>query len=452
MKLSQVAKAVNSDFNGRDEEFESVGTDTRTLQPGTFFIALQGPKFDGNNFVKEAQERGAVGALVTRVLEIELPLIFVDDTLAALGQLAGYQRRQVQLPIIAVTGSCGKTTTRALLVSIFRQCGNVLASERSFNNSIGVPLTLLRLRAEHNYAVIELGANRPGEIFYLTQLVKPTIGIITNAASAHLEGFSSIKGVAKAKGEIFQGLSENGVAIINVNDFFANFWCGLVGKRRIITFGVNHPADIIAKNIRMNSFAQPAFQLITPKEEIDIQLPLIGTHNVANALAAAAAAYAEGFPLKTIKSGLEVAAAVKGRLSEQRGYRGATIIDDSYNANPLSVSAAIDVLAKRKGNPILVFGDMLELGGGCRQFHSEIGERALQSGIQQLFCYGNFTQFTAKAFGKNAYHFNDYNQLLSALKDRLNKNCVVLIKGSLSMNMSRIAKILTERQNVTVDN
>lgn len=444
MKLSQVAKTVSSSFNGRDEEFESISTDTRTLQPGALFVALQGLRFDGNNFVKEARERGAVGALVTRVVEIELPLILVGNTLTALAQLADYQRKQMQLPIIAVTGSCGKTTTRALLANIFRQCGNVLASERNLNNSIGVPLTLLRLRAEHNYAVIELGASRPGEISHLTQLVKPAIGIITNAAPAHLEGFSSISGVAKAKGEIFQGLSENGVAIININDCFANFWHGLVGKRRIITFGINHPADITAKNIKMNTAAQPAFQLITPKEEINIQLPLIGVHNVANALAAAAAAYAEGLPLITIKSGLEAVAAVKGRLTEQKGYRGAIIIDDSYNANPLSVSAAIDVLAKRKGNSILVFGDMLELGENCYQFHREIGERALQSGIQKLFCYGNFTQLTAKTFGKNARHFNRQNQLLSVLKDQLNENCVVLIKGSLAMNMSRIVKALME--------
>lgn len=444
MKLSQVAKAVNSNFNGREEEFESVSIDTRTLQSGALFVALQGPRFDGNSFVEEAQERGAVGALVTRIVGIKLPLILVDDTLTALAQLASYQREQMQLPIIAITGSCGKTTTRTLLASIFRQCGNVLASERNFNNSIGVPLTLLRLRTEHNYAVIELGANRPGEIFNLTQLVKPTIGIITNAAPAHLEGFSSIEGVAQAKGEIFQGLSENGVAIINVDDCFTNFWRSLVIKRRIITFGMNYPADITAKNIKMNSAAQPAFQLITPKEEIDIQLPLIGAHNVANALAAAAAAYAEGLPLTTIKSGLEVVSAVTGRLVEQKGYRGATIIDDSYNANPLSVSVAIDVLAKRNGNSILVFGDMLELGEDCRQFHSEIGERMFQSGIQQLFCCGNFTKFTAKAFGKNAYHFNNQNQLLSALKNQLNENCVVLIKGSLSMNMSRIVKVLIE--------
>ena len=315
MKLSQAAKTVSADFKGRDEEFELVSTDTRTLQPGTLFVALRGPRFDGNNFVEEARKRGAVGALVTRIVEIELPLILVDDTLTALAQLANYQRKRMQLSIIAVTGSCGKTTTQALLASIFRQCGNVLASERSFNNSIGVPLTLLRLRPEHNYAVVELGANRPGEISNLTQLVKPAIAIITNAAPAHLEGFSSIEGVAKAKGEIFQGLSENGVAVINVDDCFANFfWRGLVGKRRIITFGVNHhPADITAKNIKMNSSAQPAFQLMAPKEEIDIQLPLIGAHNVANALAAAAAAYAEGLPLTAIKDGLEAASAVKGR-------------------------------------------------------------------------------------------------------------------------------------------
>ncbi|QTS83752.1 UDP-N-acetylmuramoyl-tripeptide--D-alanyl-D-alanine ligase [Coxiella endosymbiont of Amblyomma nuttalli] len=443
MKLSQVAEIVSADFRGKDKEFELViSTDTRTLQPGAFFIALQGPRFDGNNFVEEARKRGAVGALVTRIIEIELPLIFVSNTIAALTQLASYQRKQVQLPMIAITGSCGKTTIRALLASILRQCGNVLASERSFNNSIGVPLTLLRLRPEHNYAVVELGASYPGEISCLTQLVKPTIAIISNAAPAHLEGFSNIEGVAKAKGEIFQGLLENGVAVININDCFADFWRSLVNKRRIITFGVNHTAEIMAKNIKINAAAQPTFQLITPKGEIDIQLLLIGVHNVANALAAAAAAYAEDLPLTAIKSGLETASAVKGRLAEQKGYHGAVIIDDSYNANPLSVSVAIDVLSKRKGNSILVFGDMLELGEGCHQFHREIGEYALQLGIQQLFCYGDFTKFAVEAFGKNAHHFNNQNQLLSALKGQLNENCVVLIKGSFFMSMSKIVNAL----------
>lgn len=445
MKLSQIAHILNAKFKGKDGDFESISTDTRTIQPGSLFIALQGPHFDAHNFIDTAVERRAMGAIVSRWIEIPLPQICVNDTHAALIQLGSYQRDQMRkVIVIAVTGSCGKTTTRALLASVFRQQGNVLASERSFNNNIGLPLTLMRLRAEHDYAVVELGANHLAEIAQLAQIAKSNIAIITNAGPAHLEGFGSIEGVAKAKSEIYQKLPPNGIAIVNNDDRFRDFWREIIGVRRTITFACNNRADVAAKNISVNPEGQSRFRLILPNGEVDVQLSLLGKHNVMNALAAAAAAYAQQLPIMTIKAGLEAASAVSGRLASLKGYRGATIIDDSYNANPLSVSAAIDVLATCGSRSILVLGDMRELGEGGDQLHRKMGEQALQSGIHELFCYGSLTRHTVEAFGKNAYHFDDQEKLLRALKNNLDENTVVLVKGSLYMNMGKIVKGLIE--------
>ena len=442
MKLSQIAYILNAIFKGKDRDFEFFSIDTRTMQPGSLFIALQGPHFDAHNFIEAAAERGAVGVVVSRWIETSLPQIFVNNTHAALIQLGSYQRDQMKeaMVLAAITGSCGKTTTRTLLTSIFRQQGKVLASERSFNNNIGLPLSLLRLRSEHDYVVVELGANHPGEIAQLTQIARPNIAIITNAGPVHLEGFGSIEGVAKAKGEIYQGLPPDGTAIVNNDDRFANFWREIIGIRRTITFASNSPTDVTAKNISVNPEGKPRFCLILPNGEVDLQLSLLGKHNIMNALAAAAAAYAQNIPIVVIKVGLEAVSKINGRLASRKGYRGATIIDDSYNANPLSVSAAIDVLAACGSRSILVLGDMLELGDGGDQLHRKIGEQALQSGIHELFCYGSLTRYATEAFGINAYHFDDQEKLLIVLKNNLDENTVVLVKGSLSINMGKIVK------------
>ncbi|WP_264435839.1 UDP-N-acetylmuramoyl-tripeptide--D-alanyl-D-alanine ligase [Coxiella endosymbiont of Dermacentor marginatus] len=447
MKLSQIARILNAKFKGKDKDFKSFSIDTRTIQPRSIFIALQGPRFDAHDFVEVAVEKGAVGAIVSRPIKTSLPKIYVNNTHAVLIQLGNHQRNQMkEVMVVTVTGSCGKTTTRALLTSVFRQKGNVLASERSFNNNIGLPLTLLRLNAKHDYAVVELGASHPGEIFELTQIAKPNIAIITNAGPAHLEGFGSIGGVAKSKGEIYQGLSSNGIAIVNNDDYFSDFWKEIIGVRRTITFACNNPADVTAKNILVNSEGQPHFRLILPNGEIDVQLSLLGKHNVMNALATAAAAYSQHLPIAAIKSGLENACAVDGRLVSRKGYKGATIIDDSYNANPLSVSAAIDVLVNCFGSRlILVLGDMLELTDSVDQLHRKVGEQALQSGIHELFCCGSLAYYTAEAFGSNAYHFSNKEKLLTALKNNLDENTVVLIKGSFSMNMGKIVNGLIEK-------
>lgn len=444
MKLSEVAEILHSSYEGGDVEFESISTDTRTLTSGQLFIALSGPNFNANDFVKEAENKGAAGAIVSQSLSVSMPTIKVDDTRVALAHLARHHREKMNIPVIGVTGSCGKTTTRALMASIFGQAGNTLASEGSFNNDIGVPLTLLRLTTKHDYAVVEMGANHPGEIAYLTNLVHPDVAIITNAGAAHLEGFGDLDGVACAKGEIFQGLPADGVGIINNDDCYADFWRNLVGSKRLVTFAVEHPADVMAIDISMNEQSLPCFHLRLPEGDIEINLPLMGEHNVMNALAAAAAAYALEVPIESIKRGLETVVAVKRRLNEYKGYNGATIIDDSYNANPSSVAAAIDVLAKRPGDAVLVFGDMLELGEDANKLHSEIGDKALRSGITRLYCYGDHARYAAKAFGEQGYHFDDQESLLRALRSFLNKNTTVLVKGSLGMKMSNITAALLE--------
>lgn len=443
MNLVQLATLLNSTLEGANAEFDSVSIDTRTLTPGQLFLALQGPNFDGNQFIAEAAKKGAVGAVVSDPkLKTTLPLIRVQDTKKALTELAKHQRQQVHIPIVAVTGSSGKTTTRSMIASVLRQVGNVLASESSFNNDIGVPLTLLRLQANHDYAVFELGANHPGEIDYLSQLVKPTIAMITNAGPAHLAGFGDVAGVARAKGELFSNLSSEGTAIVNLEDAHADFWQGLIKSKKIITFGRHNNATVSARAIKIDQDARPTFELVVPTGSITVSLPLMGEHNVMNALAAAAVGYALAIPMTAIKAGLESVSPVKGRLVGNRGYGGAMIIDDSYNANPASVTAAIRVLAEHQGDAVLVLGDMLELGEASEALHRDIGKTALQNGIKQLYGFGPYTRHATEAFGQQGYHFESKQSLISALKNQLNDKVTVLVKGSRSMDMTEVANAL----------
>jgi len=444
MKLSKTAEIIGGSLQGQDSEFQSVSINTRTLLPGDLFFAIRGPNFDGHDFVEQAAEKSAVAAVVSAPSSASIPLLMVNDTRQALADLAAYHRMQCPATMISVTGSCGKTTTKALLSSIFSQQDQTLSNASSFNNEIGVPLTLLQLKPEHRYAICEVGANHPGEIATLTHIVKPDVAMITNAAAAHLDGFGDVEGVACAKGEIFQGLNADGIAVINADDAHANFWKKQVGDHRVITFGIHHKADVMATDIRFDSQVQPTFRLVLPNGETDVTLQLIGEHNVMNALAAATAAYAQGISIDKIKMGLESANAVSRRLVEKVGYAGATIIDDTYNANPLSTSAAISLLAKRKGDSVFVLGDLLELGDRADQFHTELGQQAEQNGIHRLYCFGEHSRYAAEAFGENAYHFEDQEELLKALRDYLNENVTVLIKGSNSMGMDKIAKALME--------
>ncbi|MCH9769357.1 MAG: UDP-N-acetylmuramoyl-tripeptide--D-alanyl-D-alanine ligase [Gammaproteobacteria bacterium] len=444
MQLAKIASALTAELIGSDVEFNGVSIDSRSVQPGELFIALKGPNFDGHDYIVDAKKRGAVAVIVSDAVTTDLPLLKVINTRDALFELARYHRGKLKLPIIAVTGSCGKTTTRALLAQVFSQAGKVLASEGSFNNDIGVPLTLLKITSEHDYAIIEMGANHSGEIAKLTHLVKPTVAIVTNVGPAHLEGFGSLDGVACAKAEIFQGLSTKGTAIINNDDAYASFWRNTLTENKVLCFAVHNAANVRAKNIRLTTKMTAIFDLVLAKQQIEIKLKVLGAHNVYNALAAATAATVFKIPIEKIKRGLEKALAVNRRLMEYAGLKGATIIDDSYNANPTSVAAAIHLIGARKGVPTLVLADMGELGDAAERLHAEIGELAKQAGIKQLYCYGQLTQHAVAAYGENAHYFKDRAALIDTLRDNITSDMVILIKGSNAMGMEQVVSALKE--------
>lgn len=433
--LSNIASQLDTPLHGKDSQFIGISTDTRTLTQGSLYIAIQGEHFDGHNFLAEAAKKGAAGAIVNRKVDCDLPQIVVSDTILALGTIAGKWRDQFSLPLVGVTGSNGKTTLKNMIATIFRAaCGNenaVLATEGNLNNNIGLPLNLVRLNQQHRYAVLEMGMNHFGEIDYLTYLAKPSVAIINNAAEAHLEGLNDVAGVAKAKGEIFSGLSANGCAILNRDDAHFDYWRGLVDGKKYLTFGLNHPADVTATIAANNQIT-----LKTPQGETTFTLPLLGRHNVMNALAATAAALAVGIDLVTIRKGLENIKPAPGRMNQYALANGVTLIDDTYNANPFSLDAAVQTLASCAGTKILVLGDMKELGPDAKDFHFKSGEKIRAAGIDYLFTFGNLSAAATDAFGSTT-HFTDKEKLLAALNPLL-KNTTVLIKGSRSMHMETI--------------
>jgi UDP-N-acetylmuramoyl-tripeptide--D-alanyl-D-alanine ligase len=426
------------------KNFQSISTDARTLQPGDLFIALIGNNFDGHDFVKEAEQKGAIAAVVSRDVNCNLTLIKTDNTFYALGNLAALRRQQVTIPLIAITGSCGKTTTKTMLASILNICGQTLVTQENLNNNIGVPLTLLHLTPEHDFAVIEMGANQVNEIAYSTKLARPNVAMITNAAPVHLQGFNDLDGVAKVKGDILLGLTGDGIAVLNADDKYFSFWRNLLKKQQsCVNFAIHNKADITATNVTTN-IRNSCFVLHTPLGEQSIQLPVVGEHNVMNALAAAAAAYAVGTPLSAIKIGLETMQPVAGRMLYKLGCNRSLIIDDSYNANPRSMDAALCVLAQNPGEKIFVVGDMAELGNLTEQYHHELGIKARTFGVQRIFAIGRYTPVTVKAFNGKAYHFSDRGKLIAAINDILEPNVTVLVKGSKINRMWEIVNALLE--------
>lgn len=427
--------------------FNSVSIDTRTLKPGALFVAIQGEQFDGHEFVPQAEQQGAVAVLTQRPIDgLSIPQLYVDDTVLALGAIGRLARDSVTIPVVGLTGSCGKTTTKALIASIFRQAGRVLATAGNLNNYYGVPLTLSALTTEVDFAVVEMGANQPGEIAYLTQLVRPTVALITNASTAHLAGFKSVDGVAKTKGAIYEGLPEKGVAIINADDEKANYWRTVAAEHRIVTFGFTEEADVTAQAISIDqSTGAPSFNLVTSGNVTPVRLTLLGKHNVANALAAAAVALAVGLDNETIKKGLEAATPEDKRLVRYRTSSGAIVIDDTYNANPLSVRAALHVLAEHAGRKIFVMGDMGELGDDAADYHRAMGEQAKQLGIDYLLTQGSLSRQASLAFGSSAYHFNTSQSLIQALRPLLDENTMVVVKGSRAARMEVIVGGVTNK-------
>lgn len=453
MSVQEAARAVKGEWSGENAYFTGVSTDSRTVGRGDLFIALIGDKFDGHNFIAEVKAKGAAAAMVchefpAKVPEAAIPLIRVKNTRLGLGQLAAYWRGQFNIPLVAVTGSNGKTTVKEMIACILRhaagttaQAGGpdkVLATEGNLNNDIGVPLMLLRMRERHCYAVIEMGMNHAGEISYLTRLTKPDVALITNAGMAHIEDLASLEAVACAKGEIFEGLHSRGTAVINADDSHAPLWRKLAGNRSIVEFGFEGTPDVSAR-YRLDFFSA-RMTLVLPDGVQDVVLQVPGEHNVRNALAAAAASVAMGVRLNAITSGLSEFNGVKGRMQKKRGLHGATVIDDSYNANPESVRAALSVLAKAGGKKILILGDMGELGHSARAFHERIGVETRGAGVDKLFTLGELSAYTTASFGPGARHFERMEELLPAVQELLAPDVTLLIKGSRFMKMEQVVK------------
>lgn len=441
--LQQAAEFMQGVLHGDDREFEGVSTDTRTIHEGELFFALQGPNFDGNDYVRAAKEAGAAGAVVSRRVNDDVAQLTVDDTKAALGRFAAAWRNEHDATVVGVTGSNGKTTLKELIAACLSRKAATLATHGNLNNDIGVPLMLARIDASHRYVVLEMGANHAGEIAYLTKLVRPDVVVITNAGAAHLEGFGSIKGVAHAKGEILQGDPRPQVAILNADDKYFPYWSSQVEDIRCLSFGFDEAADVRADNI-VATPNHTTFTLHTSRGSVDIALPLVGIHNVRNACAAAAVALALEIGVDDIRDALESVNPVGGRLQPVRGINDATLYDDSYNANPLSVIAAAEFLAGLPGESWLVLGDMKELGDDAEELHREVGEAARASGVNRLFAYGGLAASAAEGFGEHASWFASLDALVDELCAGMTSEINVLVKGSRSMRMERVVDALRE--------
>jgi UDP-N-acetylmuramoyl-tripeptide--D-alanyl-D-alanine ligase len=438
-----VAQAVQGRLLGADADFARVIQDTRKLAAHDLFVAIHGEHFDGHDFLVQAERLGAAGALVQRRAEQTLPQVLVADTRQALGTYAAHWRRQFSLPVVGVTGSSGKTTVKEMIASILKQGGETLATRGNLNNDIGMPLTLLELEARHRYAVIEMGTNHPGEIEYLARLSAPTVGLVTNAGPAHLEFLGSIAGVAREKGALFACMDAAGTAVINADDAHAALWREMAGRRRVWTFGLAG-ADFqpVPGSLKQSVDGNWQFRLRSPAGETDMQLSLPGRHNVGNALAAAAAAMAAGATLAQVREGLAQVPATAGRLVVTGGWNGSRLIDDTYNANPQSLAAAMEFLVSLGGSGWLVLGDMGELGETTAKLHAECGTRARDLGVERLFALGPNSRYAADAFGSRARWFDDLDSLLRALRAELTAGVTVLVKGSRSMRMERVVEAL----------
>jgi len=457
MSVHEAARAIAAPAQGADAPFAGVSTDSRTIVAGDLFVALKGENFDGHAYVHEVLARGATGAVVNREFaetHPDLPLIGVTDTRLALGALAGYWRARFAIPLLGITGSNGKTTVKEMCAAILRAqhhaaADPVLATVGNFNNDVGMPLTLLRLREWHRAAVIEMGMNHVGEIDYLTRLARPSVALVNNAQRAHLEGLGSVQDVALAKGEVFAGLADDGVAVFNADDAQVNIWRELSRDYRQLSFGLDHAADVRGRFTLHGLGGE--LSLVTPWGGIEVTLTVPGCHNARNACAAAAATLVAGASPAAVRQGLAGFAGIKGRLQRRPGRAGAVVVDDSYNANPDSMRAAIDVLAAVPGKCILVMGDMGEAGAAAGQFHDEIGGYAKSHGIDRLLCLGEMSLAAAHNFGPGGQHFLRLDDLVKKLLAELDAQTTVLVKGSRFMGMERVVNAIVESPSGDAD-
>ena len=446
LRLSDIAGWTRGRLHGADVELRGVFTDTRKPQAGALFVALAGENFDAHDFVGAAGQSGAAAAVVNRHLELDLPQVVVADTLLALGDIARAVRSQQRVRVVGITGSNGKTTVKTLLASILSRHGRTHVNAGNLNNEIGLPLSILAMPDDADYAVLEMGAGKPGDIAYLAAIARPEIGLVNNIAPAHLERMGTLQGIAETKGAIYAALPPHGTAVINADDAFANYFAGVATPRRVLRCGLDHPADVRG-DIRSLGGQQSRFMLITAEETAEILLPLPGRHNVQNALAAAALARAFDVPVATIKEGLEAAMPVSGRLVRHAMPAGWILIDDSYNANPGSTMAAIATLASEGGEAWLVLGDMRELGSDAAHLHAQVGTFARERGIARLYTVGALASEAAQAFGAPARHYADQGSLIAALAADVRAPVRVLVKGSRGSAMERVVHALLGASN-----
>jgi len=452
LRMSGLATIVDGELRGPDQRFDGVSTDSRTLQRGDLFVALHGPTFDGHDYLQIASERGAAGALVDRPTQANIATVEVDDTLLGLGRLARKWRMRCPALLIAVTGSNGKTTLKEMIAAILSRRGQVLATRGNLNNEIGVPLTLCRLR-EEAFAVIEMGASHAGDIDYLTGLARPDIAVLNNAGRAHLEGFGSVEGVARAKAEIINGLGSDGMFVFNADDRFAGLWRELAGTHRQLTFGVMRKADVSSPAgdyrvvWRQGSF-EARFPVMCAQGEAELSLRLAGEHNRMNALAATASSLAAGASLQDAATALATLQPVAGRLCPLAGLNGSRLIDDSYNANPDSVIAALRVLAAAPGRRTLVLGDLAELGSDAQSLHAQLGERATSFGIERLMTVGDLSAHAGSTFSGEHRHFADHQALADALMAGASADDSILVKGSRSARMEQVVSALQAQEAI----
>lgn len=446
LSLVQLAQVVEGERHGSDRLIDAVTTDTRKITPGGLFVALKGERFDAHDFAAQALENGAGALLVSRLLDVDVPQIVVDDTRLAFGRLAAWVRQQVPTRVVALTGSSGKTSVKEMTAAILRQCGNTLYTAGNLNNDVGVPMTLLRLTPEHKYAVIELGANHQGEIAWTAGLTRPEAALVNNLAAAHLEGFGSLAGVAKAKGEIFTGLTDNGIAVINADNNDWLNWKSIIGQRKTWRFSPNAAdSDFTATDIHITARGTD-FTLCTPGGDVVVTLPLPGRHNIANALAATALSMAVGATHEAVKKGLSELQAVPGRLYPVHLAENQLLLDDSYNANVGSMTAAVQVLSEMPGYRVMVVGDMAELGEETQNCHRQVGDAARAAGIDRVLSVGVSSEYISRASDAGE-HFNDKNALIGRLRELLNEHVMmtILVKGSRSAAMEEVVCALQEK-------
>ena len=444
--LNQIKKIVGGKYQGDaallKKRIKRISINSHDIQKGDLFIGIKGEKFDGDMFASEALKKGAVAAIVASKQEALKNKILVKTGREALGKIAQYWKAQSKIPLVAITGSNGKTTTKEMVASILsthlKSKRRLLVSQGNYNNDIGLPLSLLNIKKTQKCAVVERGMNHKGEISYLSKIARPDVAVITNIAEAHIEFFGSKKGIAKAKSEIFEGLKKSGIAIINRDDDFYSLMKNAAQTKNIISFGLDKKADVyVYKTLKDIS------QIHTPKGQIDISLKLQGEHNLKNALAAIASSLALKIPLKTIKKGIEAIKPVQGRLEVKKGLNGSILIDDTYNANPESMRAAIDVLSNQEGHKILVVGDMGELGKKAAQYHASIGTYINKKKISDVVGTGPLTKHTINKCSGDAKWFSNKKDLIKYVKSKIKKDSSVLVKGSRFMKMEEVVKGLT---------